>query len=188
MEGKSAGYLRNAGEKRKRTRRRRRERERNTTRETEEVERLRTKGRRMNVELGERDKVADNQERRERIKESRYNREYERCMTEKIPEYLGIENARERKMMARFSCGNEERENMYWRKECAISKETQLSMWKGCSEMRERERRGEILNEDGRELGWMKELWKRRARMEKERGGRWKEKCYFQWELLFLAD
>jgi hypothetical protein len=36
-------------------------------------------------------------------------------MTEKIPEYLGIENARERKMMARFSCGNEERENMYWR-------------------------------------------------------------------------
>jgi hypothetical protein len=75
---KSAGYLRNAGEKRKRTRRRRereRERERNTTRETEEVERLRKKGIRMNVELGERDKVADNQERRERIKESRYNRE-----------------------------------------------------------------------------------------------------------------
>jgi hypothetical protein len=149
-----------------------RARERNTTRKTEEVERLRTKGRRMNVELGERDKVVDNQERRERIKESRYNREYERCMTEKIPEYLGIENARERKMMARFSCGNEERENMYWRKECAIiSKETQLSMWKGCSEMSERERRGEILNEDGRELGWMKELWKRRDRMEKERGG-----------------
>jgi hypothetical protein len=33
-------------------------------------------------------------------------------------------------------------------------------------EMRERERegkeRGEILNEDGREMGWMKEVWKRR--------------------------
>jgi hypothetical protein len=56
-------------------RERERERERNTTRETEEVERLRKKGIRMNVELGERDKVADNQERRERIKESRYNRE-----------------------------------------------------------------------------------------------------------------
>jgi hypothetical protein len=29
------------------------------------------------------------QERRERIKESRYNREYERCMIEEILEYLG---------------------------------------------------------------------------------------------------
>jgi hypothetical protein len=40
--------------------------------------------------------------------------------------------------------------------------------------MRERERkeRGEILNKDGREIGWMKEIRKRRDRMEKERGGR----------------
>jgi hypothetical protein len=35
----------------------------------------------MNVEPSERDKDTDKQERRERIKESRYNREYERCMT-----------------------------------------------------------------------------------------------------------
>ncbi|KAH0820845.1 hypothetical protein GEV33_001946 [Tenebrio molitor] len=48
-----------------------------------EVERLRVKakGRWMNVEPSERDKDTDKQERRERIKESRYNREYERCMT-----------------------------------------------------------------------------------------------------------
>jgi hypothetical protein len=45
------------------------------------------------------------QERRERIKESRYNREYERCMTEEIPEYLG-ERVRKKEMM--------ERENRYW--------------------------------------------------------------------------
>jgi hypothetical protein len=38
------------------------------------VERLRGKGR-WNVELSERDKNTDKQERRERIKESRYNRE-----------------------------------------------------------------------------------------------------------------
>jgi hypothetical protein len=41
---------------------------------SEEVERLRAKGRWMNVELSERDKDTDKQERRERIKESRYNR------------------------------------------------------------------------------------------------------------------
>jgi hypothetical protein len=31
----------------------------------------------------------DKQERRDRIKESRYNRRCERCMTEEIGEYLG---------------------------------------------------------------------------------------------------
>jgi hypothetical protein len=50
----------------------------------------------MNVELSERDKDTDKQERREIIKESRYNRK-ERCMTKEIPEYLERENARERK-------------------------------------------------------------------------------------------
>jgi hypothetical protein len=46
-------------------------------------------------------------------------------------------------------------------------------MWNGCSEMRERERkeRGEIPNEDGREIRWMKEIWKWRERIEKEKGG-----------------
>jgi hypothetical protein len=42
----------------------------------------------MSVELSERDKDTDKQERREITKESRYNREYERCMTKEIPEYL----------------------------------------------------------------------------------------------------
>jgi hypothetical protein len=79
-----------------------------------EVEILRTKGKWMNVDLSERDKDTDKQERRERIKKSRYNREYERCMTEEIPEYLGRESASERKMMVRLRCGNEEREKRCW--------------------------------------------------------------------------
>jgi hypothetical protein len=48
------------------------------------VERLRAKGRWMNIELSERDKDTDKQGKRERIKESRYNRDYERCMTQEI--------------------------------------------------------------------------------------------------------
>jgi hypothetical protein len=49
-------------------------------------------------------------------------------------------------------------------------RETTEHMWNGCSEMRERERkeRGKIQNEDGREIGWMKETWKRRDKMEKK--------------------
>jgi hypothetical protein len=139
------------------------------------VERLRAKGRWMNVKLSEGDKDTDKQERRESIKESRYNWEYERCMTEEIPECLGRESARERKLMARFRCGNEEREKRYWMEErkegadCAMRRERQS---RTCG-MREREgkERGEILNEDGRGIRCMKEIWKRRERMKKERGG-----------------
>jgi hypothetical protein len=56
---------------------------------------------------------------------------------------------------------------------CYEERETIEHMWIGCSNMRERERkeRGEVLNEDGREIRRMKEIWKRRDRMEKERGG-----------------
>jgi hypothetical protein len=76
------------------------------------VERLRAKGRWMNVELNERDKNTDKQGRRERTKESRHNRKYERCMTEEIPEYLGRKSAKEKKVMARFRCRNEERKQV----------------------------------------------------------------------------
>jgi hypothetical protein len=51
---------------------------------SEEVERLRAKGRWMNVELSERDKDTDKKEKRDRIKESRYNKEYDRYMTEEF--------------------------------------------------------------------------------------------------------
>jgi hypothetical protein len=63
---------------------------------SEEVERLRTRERWMNVELSERNKDTDKQERRERINESRYNRKYEKCMTEEIPKYLGRECKRKK--------------------------------------------------------------------------------------------
>jgi hypothetical protein len=55
---------------------------------------------------------------------------------------------------------------------CYERRETIEHTWSGCSEIRERERKewGEILNEDRREIGWMKEIWKRRDRMAKERG------------------
>jgi hypothetical protein len=81
---------------------------------SKEVERIRAEGRCINAELNERDKDTEKQKRREWINESKYNREYERCVTEKIPKYLGRESVRERKMMARLRYGNEEREKRYW--------------------------------------------------------------------------
>jgi hypothetical protein len=100
----------------------------------------------------------------------------------------GRESAKERKIMARFRRGNEERESRYWMegeerrcRMCYEEKETNKHMWNGCNEMRERERkeRREITNEDGREIGWMKEIWKRSDRMEKERGADRKKNLFF---------
>jgi hypothetical protein len=41
------------------------------------------------------------------MKESRYNREYERCVTKEIPKYLWEESAKERKMMAKIGTRRE---------------------------------------------------------------------------------
>jgi hypothetical protein len=93
--------------------------------------------------------------------------------------YLGKKSAKEKKMMARFRCGTEERENRYWMEEeermCRMrreERETIEHMWRGCGQMTEREEkeRGEILIEDGGEIEWMKEVRKRRERIG-ERGG-----------------
>jgi hypothetical protein len=148
---------------------------------SEEVERMRAEGRWMSAELSEKDKDTDKQERMEIIRESGYNREYERCMTKDVPVYLGRESAKEREMMARFRSEKEVREKRYWTegeerrccRMCREESETIGHMWSGCGEMREREgkERREILSADGREIGWMTEIWKRRERIEKERGG-----------------
>jgi hypothetical protein len=56
---------------------------------------------------------------------------------------------------------------------CCEEREAIEHMWRGCGEMRERERerkeRGEILSRRKR-IGWMKEIWKRRETIEKKRG------------------
>jgi hypothetical protein len=54
---------------------------------------------------------------------------------------------------------------------CYEEREIIEHMWNGCSEMRERKgkEREEILNEDGRKIGWMQEIWKRRRKIEQKR-------------------
>jgi hypothetical protein len=102
----------------------------------------------MNVELSERGKYTDKQERKEKIKEYRYNKKWERCMTEEVPEYLGRENARERKDVGT----RREKTGIGWKErkedtECAMRRERQSSI-RGMGK-RERKEREEILNEDG---------------------------------------
>jgi hypothetical protein len=79
-----------------------------------------------------------------------------------IPENLGKENAREEKCWRDSDVGTRREKTGTG---CKERKEG--------AEMREREgkEREEIQNEDGREIRWMKEIWKRMERIEKERSG-----------------
>ncbi|KAH0815458.1 hypothetical protein GEV33_007333 [Tenebrio molitor] len=123
-----------------------------------EIERMREGGRAMTDELVQRDRDVQVQERRTRIRESRYNGKYEKIITEELPKYLGRESRKERVIIARFRCGNEERENKYWNEDrirvcrmCGEKKETIEHLLNECVELRERdESREEMLDEDGR--------------------------------------
>ncbi|KAJ3650292.1 hypothetical protein Zmor_021989 [Zophobas morio] len=78
------------------------------------------------------------------------------------------EKYEKKRMMARFRCGNEEKENNFWMHEtdrrcriCWREGETIEHMPKGCEELRESEESSEeVLNEDGRGVDWMKEVRK----------------------------
>jgi hypothetical protein len=67
-----------------------------------EIERMREGGRAMTYELVQRDRDVQVQERRTRIRESRYNGKYEKIITEELPKYLGRESRKERVIIARF--------------------------------------------------------------------------------------
>lgn len=70
---------------------------------SKELKRLRTERKWINEEACEKNK----EEGSERIKESRYNRNYDKgtFMTEKIPLYLERKNSKGKKIMPRFRCG-----------------------------------------------------------------------------------
>jgi hypothetical protein len=103
----------------------------------EEVERLRAKGRWKNVELSERGKNTDKQEKKERIKDSRYNRGMRGVWNSGV---LG-----ERECKRDKNDDEKKRENRYWtegvERMCYEERETIEHMWNGCREMRERERK-----------------------------------------------
>jgi hypothetical protein len=101
------------------------------------------------------------EEEQARIRKCRYNGKYEKIITGELPKYLGRESRKERVIIARFRCGNEERENKYWNEDrtrvcrmCGEKKETIEHLLNECVELGEGdESREEILNEDGRGIG-----------------------------------
>lgn len=117
-------------------------------------------------------------ERRKRIEESRYNKEYKRIIKEDKPEYLKKRmKMKDRKMVARFRCGNEVREREYWKEEeektCRVCRKEKESLWhviKECEETRQEDELEVVLGEEGQGLRALREIVeKRRVKEEKNK-------------------
>ncbi|KAJ3656822.1 hypothetical protein Zmor_015867 [Zophobas morio] len=111
-----------------------------------EIARKREMGVSMREELCMRDRDIDKQERRASVSKSRYNVDYRKIITKTIPKYLDRESAKEKKIIARFRCGNEERNNKFWVSEgermcrmCGEGRETIERMMHDCEESKGRE-------------------------------------------------
>ncbi|KAJ3656495.1 hypothetical protein Zmor_015568 [Zophobas morio] len=137
-----------------------------------EIERKREMGVSMREELCIRDRDIDKQERRASVSKCRYNADYRKIITETIPKYLDRESAK-KKIIARFSCGSEERNNKFWVTEgermcrmCGEGRETIEHMLHDCEKSVERgESVTEVLKEGGRGVEWMKEVERTRVRL-----------------------
>lgn len=104
--------------------------------------------------------MVEKEERMKKIRESRYNANYEKIITESISEYLkGKMKKKDRSIIARYRCSNEPRENYHWKeameKRCRICGKKEESvihiLWEcetTCSNIQIKE----FLNERGEEL------------------------------------
>ncbi|KYM94102.1 hypothetical protein ALC62_15275, partial [Cyphomyrmex costatus] len=128
--------------------------------------------------LRERDIEVDEQERGEEVRMSRSCGRYERVNG--VPRYIGVCKRNEGKRLvriARWRCGNEERGNRYWMNEeerkcrlCGRERETVEHMRRECEYVRDKGERGrDVLNEDGRGIGWMEMIERLRKEKERER-------------------
>nr|XP_034195024.1 golgin subfamily A member 6-like protein 6 [Osmia lignaria] len=143
----------------------------------EKLEEKRSSGEMGYEELEERDKQMQEEERWEKITESRYNRWYKTIIEPGIPRYLekGWKEERWRRV-AKFRLGNEVKEAKYWEKEeerkcrlCGWEEETWEHIWERCAvggeERKEewQERVREMLGGSGEGEDWMKQLEKYRT-------------------------
>lgn len=115
-------------------------------------------------------------ERRKRIEESRYNKEYKRIIKEEKPEYLKRRmKMKDRKMVARFRCGNEVREREFWKEEeekmCRVCRKEKESLWhviRECEGTRQEEELEVVLGEEGKGLRVLRMIVEKRKVMEEK--------------------
>ncbi|XP_043587999.1 vicilin-like seed storage protein At2g18540 [Bombus pyrosoma] len=112
------------------------------------------------------------EERRKRIRESKYNKHYRKIAKEELPKYLeGRMKWKDRKILARFRCGNETKAREYWKEEgekrCRLCKRKEKDLRhviKECEITEGSKDTEKILKKTGEELIELKTIMaKRRA-------------------------
>ncbi|XP_046142799.1 uncharacterized protein LOC123988066 [Osmia bicornis bicornis] len=136
-------------------------------------------------EIEEKDRQIQEEERWERIMESRYNKWYKMIKEPGIPRYLEKGWREERwRRMARFRLGNEIKESEYWEKEdkrkcrvCGWEEETWEHIWERCAGGKTRkegwqEKVKELMGGGSEGEEWMKEVeeYRKGTREEGEAG------------------
>ena len=131
-------------------------------------------------EMMERMARKEEQVRRKRIEESKYNEIYKNIIIEETPEYLrGKRSKKERNMIARYRCGNETRGSQHWLGEverrcriCGEGIENMLHILKECEETKDEMTLEEFLKEDGKGREVMKRIDKIREEKLLEKKGK----------------
>lgn len=142
----------------------------------EDIKRSRGDGEDIVQEVIERIREKEAKERRKKIEESNYNKEYKKIWKEKRPEYLSWRmKMTDRRMIARFRCGNEIREREYCKEEeekiCKICKKEKESLWhmlKEYEETRQEEEIEVVLGGEGQGLRTLREIVKKRTEWEEK--------------------
>lgn len=119
----------------------------------------------------------EKQERKRRIKKSRYNKFYDNLVKEEIPKYLkGVRKNKERIMIAKFRCGNEVKGSKFWKEEserkcriCEEKEETIKHMFEECEKTKQMERGEVILGEDGQGVEFMRKVMEERKKKEEKK-------------------
>lgn len=153
---------------------------------SEWLEERRQRGGSGRTELESRDRVAQLQDKWEKIRESRSAARYRQVMTAEIPRYIrDNRNKRDRNIrtIARLRCGNEERGNNYWLKKeerlcriCRREEENLEHLTRNCeAELRWNGEVRELLDENGRSKEWGRTLERKRESERKHREAEWAE-------------
>lgn len=131
-------------------------------------------------EIKERIERKEEQVRRKKIEDSKYNETYKNIMTEGTPLYLkGKRNKKERNMIARYRCGSETRGSKHWLEEaekkcriCGEGTENIVHILKECEETKDEMTVEEFLKEDGSGREMMKRIDKIREGKRREEKGK----------------
>lgn len=122
-------------------------------------------------------KAKGNEERKKKVEDSQYNEVYKVIRGEEKPKYLsGNRKYKDRRLIARYRCGNESKTKEYWKgkedkicRVCGKEEEGIAHVIKECETTKTTEEIKEVLGSNGQGLEVLKRIERERERVQKNR-------------------